>query len=65
MYKSSNFTNLLRFYVKSYRTDVKIFKILILYLFIFFKKKTEKNCNDGGVGQDLTEFAKISSHECL
>jgi len=42
MYKSSNFTNLLRFYVKSYRTDVKIFKILILYLFIFLKKKQKK-----------------------
>jgi hypothetical protein len=34
-------------------------------IFFFFLRKIKKNCKDLGVGQDLTEFVKISMLEFL
>jgi hypothetical protein len=43
--------------------SVKISKIP--FNFFFFLRKIKKNCKDLGVGQDLTEFVKISMLEFL
>jgi hypothetical protein len=51
------------FIFQFHRMSVKISKIP--FNFFFFLRKIKKNCKDLGVGQDLTEFVKISMLEFL